>query len=187
MTDRIVGAASESDPAVLDERERCSETDGGDEQPATHHARLKREWVNRLSPGQQAVVIAWASFTMTFTGARVLTHWIRGGHGPKGGGMSVGGEHFHHYNLGIALLSGVGAIALRGEEKHRRHPVTAVAYGSALALIVDELALLLDLKDVYWAREGRKSVDAAITVAAVGATFVAGMPFWPHARRALRS
>jgi hypothetical protein len=56
-----------------------------------------------------------------------------------------------------------------------------------LALIVDELALLLDLKDVYWARDGRESVDAAITVAAVGETFVAGLPFWPHARRALRN
>jgi hypothetical protein len=132
------------------------------------------------------VVIAWTSFTATFTGVRILTHWIRAGHGPSGGGMSVGGQHFHHYNIGIALLAGVGAIALRGKEKHRRHPLTAVAYGSALALVVDELALLWDLKDVYWARQGRTSVDAAVIVVAAGATFVAGMPFWPHARRALQ-
>jgi hypothetical protein len=84
------------------------------------------------------------------------------------------------------LLAAVGAVGLRGAEKHRRHPTTALAYGSALALVVDELALLLDLKDVYWAREGRKSVDAAITLVAAGATFAAGLPFWPHARRALR-
>ena len=100
--------------------------------------------------------------------------------------MSFGGQHFHHYNLGIVLLALVGAVGLRGAEKHRRHPATAVAYGSALALVVDELALLLDLKDVYWARDGRKSVDAAITQVAGGATFAAGLPFWPHARRALR-
>lgn len=71
---------------------------------------------------------------------------------------------------------------MRGSEKHRRHPATAVAYGSANALIVDGLALLLDLKDVYWASGGRKSVDAAITVIAAGGTFLAGSPFWPHAR-----
>ena len=65
--------------------------------------------------------------------------------------------------------------------------MTAFAYGSALALVVDELARLLDLKDVYWARDGRKSVDAGIVVIASGATFAAGLPFWPHARRALRN
>jgi hypothetical protein len=53
-------------------------------------------------------------------------------------------------------------------------------------MIVDELALLLDLKDVYWAKEGRESVDVAVGLIAVGATVVAGMPFWPHAHRALR-
>jgi hypothetical protein len=168
--------------------ETMPEPDGSerDESAGSRRERVSREWTNRLSPGQQSVVIAWTSFTATFCGVRVLTHWIRDGHGPAGGGVSVGGRHFHHYNIGIGLLSAVGAIALRGKEKHRRHPMTAVAYGSALALVVDELALLLDLKDVYWARDGRKSVDAAVIVVASGATFVAGLPFWLHARRALR-
>ena len=71
--------------------------------------------------------------------------------------------------------------------KQRRHPAAAIAFGSANALIVDELALLLDLKDVYWAAEGRESVDVAVGLIATGATVVAGMPFWPHVHRALRS
>jgi hypothetical protein len=154
---------------------------------ATRWGRVKDEWGRRLEPGEQAVVIAWSSFTATFAGVRALTHWIRDGHGPAGGGIAFGGNHFHHYNIGIGMLAAVGAVALRGEERHRRHPVTAVAYGSALALVVDELALLLDLKDVYWARDGRKSVDAAVIFVASGATFVAGLPFWPHAQRALRA
>jgi hypothetical protein len=155
--------------------------------PADRWGRLKDEWDRRLQPGEQSVVIAWSSFTATFAGVRALTHWIHDGHGPSGGGISLGGHHFHHYNIGIAGLATIGAIALRGGERHRRHPATAAAYGSALALIVDELALLIDLKDVYWAREGRASVDAAITLAAVGATVAAGLPFWPHARRVLRN
>jgi hypothetical protein len=81
----------------------------------------------------------------------------------------------------------VGAVGLRGSEKHRRHPATAVAYGSATALIVDELALLLDLKDVYWAQDGRKSVDVAVTVIAAGGLIITGLPLWPHARHALTS
>jgi hypothetical protein len=150
-------------------------------------SRLRAEWDRRLDPPQQSVVLSWAAFATTFIGLRSLTHWIRAGHGPSGGGMSVGGRHFHHYNIGIATLGVVGAIGSRGDEKHRRHPATAVAYGSAMAMIVDELALLLDLKDVYWASDGRKSVDVAVTVIAAGALIVAGLPLWPHARRALTS
>jgi hypothetical protein len=154
---------------------------------ATRRDRLKGEWRKHLDPGEQSVLIAWSSFTATFVGVRALTHWIRDGHGPSGGGMSLGGRHFHHYNIGIGLLAGIGAVALRGREKHRRHPVTAMAYGSAMALVVDELALLIDLKDVYWAQDGRKSVDAAVIIVAVGATAAVGLPFWPHARQAISS
>jgi hypothetical protein len=154
--------------------------------PADRWQRLKVEWDQRLQPDERTVLTAWASFTATFAGVRALTHWIHDGHGPSSGGMSAGGHHLHHYNIGIVGLTAVGAVGLRGRERHRRHPLTAAAYGSAVALIIDELALLIDLKDVYWAREGRTSVDAAIIVAAAGATVAAGLPFWPHARRALR-
>jgi hypothetical protein len=150
-------------------------------------ARVRDEWRVRLEPGEQTTVLAWGAFTVTFVGLRTLTHWIRAGHGPSGGGMSVGGNHFHHYNIGIALLSTVAAVGLRGTEAQRRHPAAAIAFGSANAMIVDELALLLDLRDVYWANDGRKSVDAAVGLIAAGGTIVAGMPLWPHLRRALPS
>ncbi|MDT5410150.1 MAG: hypothetical protein QOG14_2370 [Mycobacterium sp.] len=148
-------------------------------------ARLGHEFGQHLNPAEQAALLSWASFTAMFAGLRLLTHWIHRGHGPKGGGISVGGRHFHHYNVGIALLSAVGAVGLRGSDERRQHPAVAVAYGAANALVVDELALLLDLKDVYWSHEGRESVDVAIGVIALGATISAGMPLWPHARRAL--
>jgi hypothetical protein len=158
-----------------------------DSQHATRWARLRHQWNQRLQPGEQATVLAWASFTLTFAGLRALTHWIRAGHGPSGGGVSLGGKHFHHYNLGIGMLATVAGVGLRGTEQQRRHPAAAVAYGAANAMIVDELALLLDLKDVYWAADGRESVDVAVGFIATGATVVAGMPFWVHAHHALRS
>jgi hypothetical protein len=154
---------------------------------AQRWARLRHEWGERLEPGEQATVLAWLSFTLTFAGLRGLTHWIRAGHGPAGGGVKLGGKHFHHYNIGIGMLATVAAVGLRGTERQRRHPAAAVAFGAANAMIVDELALLLDLEDVYWAADGRESVDAAVGLIATGATVVAGMPFWPHAHRALRS
>lgn len=57
-------------------------------------------------------------------------------------------------------------------------PLTAAAYGAGAALILDELALLIDLQDVYWANEGRTSVDAAFGALALGGLYLAGVPFW---------
>jgi hypothetical protein len=51
-----------------------------------------------------------------------------------------------------------------------------MSYGSGLALIVDEFALLLDLKDVYWAKEGRLSVDIAIGGIAAAGSYFAAVP-----------
>jgi hypothetical protein len=150
-------------------------------------SRLREEWVRRLTSGERSAVLAWASFTVTFAGLRALTHWIHAGHGPTSGGITMGNRHFHHYNIGIAMLATVAAVGLRGSEAQRRHPVAAVAFGAANAMICDELALLLDLEDVYWDAEGRESVDVAIGLIAAGGTVVAGMPFWPYAHRVLRS
>jgi hypothetical protein len=153
----------------------------------TRWTRVRDEWRARLEPGEQATVLAWAAFTVTFACVRALTHWIRAGHGPSGGGMQLRGNHFHHYNLGIAMLASVAAVGLRGTERQRHHPIAAIAFGSANALIVDELALLLDLEDVYWSTDGRESVDAAVGLIAAGGTLIAGIPFWAHARRAFNS
>ena len=50
-------------------------------------ARVRAEWRATLEPGEQATILAWTAFTVTFVGLRALTHWIRAGHGPSGGGM----------------------------------------------------------------------------------------------------
>jgi hypothetical protein len=39
---------------------------------------------------------------------------------------------------------------------------TASAYGVCSALILDEFALWLNLRDVYWERQGRESVEALL-------------------------
>ena len=58
----------------------------------------------------------------------------------------------------------------------RRHPATALVYDVGLALIVDEFALLLDLKDIYWAKEGRVSVDVGIGGSSLVGSYFAGLP-----------
>jgi hypothetical protein len=52
----------------------------------------------------------------------------------------------------------------------------ALSYGVGLALIVDEFALLVDLEDVYWSKQGRLSVEAGVGTIATGGTALAALP-----------
>jgi hypothetical protein len=54
----------------------------------------------------------------------------------------------------------------------------SMAYGVGAALTLDEFALWLNLRDVYWEREGRSSIEAlllfaaALAIAALGGAFI---------------
>jgi len=139
-----------------------------------------------LDPCERSALISWLAFAATFATVRGVTYGIRAGRGPFRN-LSLGGEHLHHYLWGIGLLAGVGAIAVRGDESLRQHPVVAVSYGTGLALIVDEFALLLDLRDVYWARQGRISVDLGIGGVAVAGSYFASLPVLRSLRSRRRS
>ncbi len=136
---------------------------------------LRAAYHEELDPGRRSALLSWLAFTSTFAAARGITYSIRAGRGPFGN-LSAGGEHLHHYLWGIGMLTGVGAIAVRGEDRHRRHPLVAIGYGVGLALIVDEFALLLDLQDVYWAKQGRISVDLGVGGSALAGSFFAARP-----------
>jgi hypothetical protein len=51
-------------------------------------------------------------------------------------------------------------------------------YGVAAALILDEFALWLNLRDVYWQREGRESVEAMVIFASLLAMTQFGAPLF---------
>jgi hypothetical protein len=62
--------------------------------------------------------------------------------------------------------------------------VTRTPKGVAwLALIVDEFALLLDLRDVYWARQGRISIDIGVGGIALTGCYFAALPVLRRLRR----
>ncbi|KJK34110.1 integral membrane protein [Streptomyces variegatus] len=145
-----------------------------------------REAADRnLTPLQRSLLVTWVSFGVTFGTVRLITHGIRGGWLPWGN-ISAGGKHLHHYNLGIATLAGLSLIAVRGDERAVGHPAVATAYGCGTALIADEFALLLDLQDVYWVRQGRVSVDVSLGILAVLGTYLSAKPFWHEVIRVTR-
>ena len=151
-----------------------------------HLARdLNSAFREELDATQRSALLSWLSFSATFGAVRGITYSIRAGRGPFHN-ISAGGEHLHHYMWGIGMLAGVGAIAVHGDERARRHPAVALSYGSGLALIVDEFALLLDLKDVYWAKQGRISVDIGIGGIAAAGSYFAALPVLRRVHRAQR-
>jgi hypothetical protein len=143
---------------------------------------VHRVFREELDAGQRAALLSWLAFTTTFGAVRAITYSIKNGKGPFGN-LSIGGEHLHHYMWGIGLVSGVGGVAVHGEDERRRHPVVALCYGIGLALIVDEFALLLDLKDVYWAKQGRISVDLGVGGSSLAGTYFAALPLLRALRR----
>jgi len=156
---------------------------------------IRRAFKEELPPGRQSATLSWLAFTVTFVVVRLITHRIRDENAePKDQNgvtshrrgihdLSIKGVHLHHYLWGIALVGTVAGLSLRVEERIRRHPLMALAYGIGMGLIVDEFALLLDLQDVYWAKEGRTSVDLAIGVSAGAGTVLAAGPLLRWLRR----
>lgn len=43
----------------------------------------------------------------------------------------------------------------------------SLLYGAGAAMTLDEFALWLNLKDVYWSREGRESIEAGLVFVAL--------------------
>ena len=126
-------------------------------------------------PAQMVLV----AFLVTFGCVRFYTHSVRHGRGP---GQPVGRR---------AARAPHGARHLPAARR-RLHRVTAdddslpwylwwvlpTAFGVGAALVLDEFALWLNLRDVYWTEEGRRSIDAVIIAAALIAIVALGAPFW---------
>jgi hypothetical protein len=156
----------------------------GSRRPALRD-RWRRALDEHTAPAQRSLMAAWLGFGCTFGTARLITHGIRGGWLPWGN-ISAGRTHLHHYNFGIATLAGVGLVAVRGDQDVVGHPGIGALYGAGTALIADEFALLLDLKDVYWAKQGRISVDVSLGILSALGLYVTAVPFWHEATKVTR-
>jgi hypothetical protein len=88
-----------------------------------------------------------------------------------------GGLHVHHLVFGIVLLLAMGfALALQPPSPWLE--IFAAGFGIGAGLTLDEYALWLHLEDVYWAEEGRRSVDAVVIAAVLGGLLLMGfLPF----------
>lgn len=112
-------------------------------------------------------------FLSAFAIARLSTWGIRHGWWPAGN-VKVSGRHIHHFVPGIVLAFGsaVGALTTRNP---RVESALSLPFGVGMGLTMDEAALLLDLRDVYWTRQGLLSVQVSLGVTATLAATILGM------------
>jgi hypothetical protein len=112
-------------------------------------------------------------FLGAFAFARLATWGIRQSWWPSGN-IHVSGRHIHHFVPGIVLAFGSGVAALTTRDE-RVESTLAIPFGVGMGLTMDEAALLLDLRDVYWTRQGLLSVQVSLGVTATLAATILGL------------
>ena len=103
---------------------------------------------------------------------RLSTWGQRGGWWPFGT-VNVGGRHIHHFVPGILIAFAAGGVGLFTQDE-KLETALAIPFGAGVGMTVDEAALLLDLRDVYWTHEGVLSVQLSLgALALMGGTILA--------------
>lgn len=134
--------------------------------------------------------VATLGFVATFAAVRGLTYSIHVGIGPFHD-VSTGGTHIHHMVWGILLLLAAGYLRLLHDGSGAQKSwgwsgrLMAAAYGAGAALTLDEFALWLNMRDVYWQLLGWESISAVSIFAGVLLTAVWGPPLVQAAARVL--
>ncbi len=130
---------------------------------------------------RRRLFVASVSFFLTFAGVRAVVFAVL--HGiPPFHFIEQGGRHIHHLVFGIIILLAVGygwlADIGTGEDDTSilLSRLMSILYGVGAALTLDEFALWLNLKDVYWSPAGRSSVDAVILFGALLSASAWGYP-----------
>ena len=143
-TDRVLGAAG---------------------QAAGETVAVAVEGYREMPRRENALFNLLASFATSFSLVRGITYLLRSRRrfGPFRS-LRIGERHIHHFVPGILLAFGSGATAILTDNE-QIEPRLALVFGTGMGLTLDESALLLELDDVYWTREGVLSVQ--ITLAAM--------------------
>ena len=131
-----------------------------------------------VDTGREPHFLFFVAFLITFGFIRTSAHMIKAQVKWWPGNVSVGGTHVHHLVWGILLLLTCGYVAVAIAPDSPWREVVAVLFGIGTGLTLDEFALWLNLKDVYWEKQGRASIDAVVIAAAVSGLLLISLRSW---------
>src|SRR5262245_34585852 len=115
---------------------------------------------------KEPLFLLFLALLVTFALTRLYTRLARK---RSWGSGSAGGVHLHHVVIGVILMAIGGLLSFtQFNYEETVYNVSAILFGVGLALTLDEFAMIFHMRDVYWAEEGRASIDA-ILIGAAGA------------------
>ncbi len=136
-----------------------------------------------VAHGRLPLFCCLIAFLLTFLVTRTIVRYIRhhaDSDAPRKWwqprNIGHGGLHIHHVVIGVILvmISGVTMVTLAVDGGAPEFTIAAIFFGIGAALVLDEFALILHLEDVYWAEDGRTSVDAVFAAVAVAGLLIMG-------------
>ncbi|GAB3438838.1 hypothetical protein GCM10027570_02390 [Streptomonospora sediminis] len=132
-----------------------------------------------VATGRLPLFCFFVAFVAGFLLIRMSVRMIRAGVRWWPGNLRPGGLHIHHvvFGVGLMMVGGVSALLIT-DRAGVPIAVAAALFGLGSALVLDEFALILHLRDVYWTEQGRASVDAVFVAVALTGLLLTGIrPF----------
>jgi hypothetical protein len=138
---------------------------------------LSNFWGNLEEHHEQAVFLVLVGFLGSFAFIRMSTRIIRSESISwwPGNVESESGVHLHHLVFGIVTMMVAGTLGFASDGRAPFIEICALFFGIGAGLTIDEYALWVHLEDVYWAEEGRSSVDATVIAASLMLLIVLGV------------
>jgi lysyl-tRNA synthetase class 2 len=137
-------------------------------------------WEDQLvAHDRQGVFLVLVGFVGSFAFIRMSTRMIRAEVSWWPGNIeSDSGLHVHHLVFGIVTMMIAGTFGFVALGRSPLTEICAFFFGIGAGLTIDEFALWVYLEDVYWAEEGRSSIDATVIAASlIGLIVLGANPF----------
>ena len=152
---RVVAEEPETTPEVIQKGARA----------ALDTVEVARSGYRQAPAGESAMFNLLIAFVISTSVVRLTTLGVRRGV-PLLFNVRIGRRHIHHFVPGILLAFASGSAALFASDPKVRESL-AIPLGVGIGLTFDESALLLELEDVYWSREGLVGVQITLATASV--------------------
>jgi hypothetical protein len=174
-----VGAVAAGEVGKLWRRRVIAEEPGTAPEVIQKGARAARDTVDvarigyrEATTGETVLFNLLSSFVISSSTVRLTTFGVRRGV-PLLFNVRIGRRHIHHFVPGIVTAFAAGTAALFAADGRLRETL-AIPLGAGIGLTFDESALLLELEDVYWTREGLVGVQITLATASLlSAAFLA--------------
>ena len=128
--------------------------------------------------GREPLLLMLAASLLTFAVTRLYTRLARVRLWRSG---RVGDVHVHHMVAGNVLTLTCGMLELAFQPGDFGVDLLSVGFGIGAAFVLDEFALSVHLRDVYWTPEGRHSIEVSIIWTLLGLILLTGVsPFGIH-------